>query len=49
MTKIPTYNSNLTPTPTFTKPVAPKGLAENVSAVANYANAIADEQAELKA
>ena len=49
MVKIPTYNSRLTPQPTFTKPVAPKGLAENVASVANYANNIADERAEIKA
>ncbi|WP_440913511.1 hypothetical protein [Candidatus Pelagibacter sp.] len=49
MVKIPTYNSRLTPQPTFTKPVAPKGLAENIKTVANYANSIADERAEIKA
>ena len=49
MVKIPTYNSRLTPQPTFTKPVAPKGMAENIQSVADYANAIADEQAEVKA
>lgn len=49
MVKIPTYSSKLTPSPTFTKPVAPKGMAENISTVANYANTIADEQAEIKA
>ena len=49
MVKIPTYNSRLTPQPTFTKPVAPKGMAENIANVADYANAIADEQAEIKA
>ena len=49
MVKIPTYNSRLTPQPTFTKPVAPKGIAENIQSVADYANAIADEQAEIKA
>ena len=44
MVKIPTHNH---PTPTyFTKPVAPKGIAENIQSVADYANAIADEQAE---
>ena len=48
MVKIPTYNSRLTPQPTFTKPVAPKGMAENIQSVADYANAIADEQAEDK-
>ena len=49
MVKIPTYNSRLTPQPTFTKPVAPKGIAENIKSVAEYANAIADERAEVKA
>ena len=49
MVKIPTYNSRLTPQPTFTKPVAPKGIAENIKSVAEYANAIADERAEIKA
>ena len=49
MVKIPTYNSRLTPQPTFTKPVAPKGIAENIKSVADYANSIADEQAEIKA
>ena len=49
MVKIPTYNSRLTPQPTFTRPVAPKGMAENIKSVAEYATAIADEQAEVKA
>jgi len=49
MTRIPTYNSKLSATPTFTKPVAPRGLAENISAVADYANNIADKKAEIKA
>ena len=38
MVKIPTYNSRLTPQPTFTKPVAPKGIAENIESVANEVN-----------
>ena len=49
MARIPTYNSKFTPQPTFTKPQAVKGLVENIGAIANFANAIADEQAELKA
>ena len=31
MAKIPTYNSKLSAQPTFTKPVAPRGLAENIN------------------
>ena len=49
MARIPTYNSKFTPQPTFTKPQAVKGLVENIGAIANFANAVADEQAELKA
>jgi len=48
MAKIPTYNSKLSAQPTFTKPVAPRGLAENINLVANYANNIADKNAEIK-
>ncbi len=48
MVKIPTYESRLTPTPTFTKPQPVQGAVENITAVAKYANTIADEQAEIK-
>jgi hypothetical protein len=49
MVKIPTYQSKFTPQPSFTKPVPVKGVAENIQKVANYANSIADAQAEIKA
>lgn len=49
MVRIPTYKSKLTPTPTFTKPQSVRGVAENVEAISNFANKIADEQAEIKA
>ena len=49
MVKIPTYQSKFTPKPNFTKPVPVKGVVENIQKVANYANSIADTQAEIKA
>lgn len=49
MAKIPTYSSKFTPRATFTKPVPVRGVAENINKVANYANTIADTQAEISA
>jgi len=49
MVKIPTYDSRLTPTPTFTRPQQVRGISENVEQLANFANKVADEQAQIKA
>ena len=49
MVKIPTYESKLTPTASFTKPTPIQGAVENVTAIAKFANTIADEQAEVAA
>ena len=49
MVKIPTFESKLTPTASFTRPQQMVGAVESVNAIAKYANTVADQQTEVSA